>query len=295
MPPKYRQLLASLRAKFPNYAAAWERARNEFGEQWEQEFSAAITTMFGDDPAQWQSAVDGYAEFATDALRSQIFFERRGQYKATSYAEVSKLCYHNSEFMFRSYLPGMFLSHYVWPHHHRMLRWFRSLANDLSPSNFAEVGTGCGMYSKEPLSLFNQVRGVGYDISAHALKFTENVVRAFGYADRYTTELRDIIASPPPHSDLVICQEVLEHLEDPRLFVRALFSMTKPGGYAYITAAINAGHVDHIYLYRSLIDVRAHVKDAGFEILSERAEWAYEGKPVEITPCLGGVFARRPL
>lgn len=290
----FRQLLAMMRAKYPNYADAWDRACAEFGAEWEAELSQAIELLFGTDPEKWDAAVSGYAQFSTDALRSQIFFERNGRYKASSYEEVAKLCYHNADFMFRSYLPGMYLSHYVWPHHHRMLQFFRSQMPKLDIATFSEVGVGCGMYSKEPLRLFPKARGTGYDISPHSLEFTRGVVEKFGFGDRYAIQVQDIVANPPAPADLVICQEVLEHIEDPAQFCRALYAMTKPGGHAYITGAINAGHVDHIYLYRTTEEVLDHVRQAGFEVLESHEEFAYGGKPVELVPCLGGALVRRP-
>jgi 2-polyprenyl-3-methyl-5-hydroxy-6-metoxy-1,4-benzoquinol methylase len=290
----FRRLRVLVRAKFPNYAEAWDRAADEFGPSWEAELSELIERSFGKDESAWAPAVDGYAEFCTDALRSQIFFERKGRYKASSYADVAQACYHNADFMFRSYLPGMLLSHYVWPHHHRMLKWFRSLVPTFSAKTFAEVGVGCGIYSKESLRLFPGSRGAGFDISEHALAFTKRVAQQFDMGDRYDTNVQDIIAKPPPQFDLVICQEVLEHLEDPAAFCKALFGMTRPGGHAYITAAINAAHVDHIYLYRSLQQALDQIEAAGFKILATHEELAYGGKPVEITPCLGGALAARP-
>jgi 2-polyprenyl-3-methyl-5-hydroxy-6-metoxy-1,4-benzoquinol methylase len=290
----FRRLLVMVRKKYPNFADAWTRAAVEFGDQWESELSVTIERAFGMDDTGWSLAVDGYAEFCTDALRSQVFFEHKGHYKASSYADVSQACYHNAEFMFRSYLPGMLLSHYVWPHHHRMLQWFRSLSHQLNIKTFAEVGTGCGMYSKEALRLFVDSTGVGYDISPHSLLFTKRLTEQFGMDGRYETKVQDIIAEPPVQSDLVICQEVLEHLEDPALFCRSLFRMTKPGGYGYITAAINAAHVDHIYLYHTVAEVIEQIKAAGFEVLATHSELAYPGKPLNLTPCLGGALARRP-
>ena len=291
----YKEMLAMIRASYPNYADVWEGTRNEFGAAWEEEFDASVAALFGRNPESWSEAINGYAEFCTDALRSQIYFERHGRYKATSYAAVAEQCYHNPDFMLRCYLPGMFLSHFIWPHHHRMLRYFRKLMVNLTEvQTFSEVGTGCGMYSKEALALLSKARGVGYDISSHSLSFTERVVRAFGFADRYRTEVRDILADTPATADFVICQEVLEHLENPAEFVRTLFDMTKPGGCAYISAAINAGHVDHIYLYRSPDEVLRHLTDAGFVTIDSKAEYAYGGKPLEITPCHGAFLCRRP-
>lgn len=295
MSTAFSRLYLLVKEKYPNYADAWEKARQEFGEPWELEFSDAIVRMFGESEADWKLAVDGYATFCTDALRSQIFFERNGRYKASSYADVAAACYHNPTFMFQAYLPGMFLSHYVWPHHHRMLQWFRSLMIGINVETYSEVGTGCGMYSIDPLRIFPTCRGTGFDISPHALHFTERAVRAFGYGNRYAIKVQDIVVAPPAPADLVICQEVLEHIEDPVAFCKALHKMTRPGGHAYITAAINAGHVDHIYLYRSVEHVLDHIRDAGFEIVASHGEFAYAGKPIELTPCLGGALARRPI
>lgn len=288
-----RQVTEQISRAHPNYAPAWADAADNFGPEWEIEFSDLLERVFGDDEASTAEAVDGYAAFCTDALRSQIFFERKRHYKLSSQAEVEQAGYFDSSFMFAAYLPGMLMSHYVWPHHHRLLQFFRSVAANLDVQSYADVGVGCGMYSKECATMFPGADGFGYDISPHSLAFTANVVNAFDSTASYTPAVRDVLTGRPPAVDLVICQEVLEHLEDPHAFCRALFDMTKPGGHAYITAAINAGHVDHIYLYRSVEEVLDDVRAAGFDIVASRVELAYEGKPIEITPALGGGLAKR--
>ena len=287
-------LFKEMEQLYPNYASLWLSSKEEFGESWVLEFEDSILRLFGKDESKWIDAINGYAEFCTDALRSQIFFERKGHYKASSYDEVAAQYYHNKEFMYRSYLPGMFISHYIWPHHHRMLRYFRAtlgLQKDIL--TIAEVGTGCGMYSKEALALFPEATACGYDISEHSLTFTSQVVSVFGFGDRYRTEICDIVTNTPPVSDLLICQEVLEHIQDPPSFLESLFKMTRRGGCAYITAAVNAGHVDHIYLYRSPEEVQMQIEDAGFEILSSKSEYGYSGKPIEVTPCHAAFLCRR--
>jgi hypothetical protein len=72
-------------------------------------------------------ALDGYAEFVNDSLRNQSFYEKHGRYKASSYAECVDAYYHNADHMMRCYLPGMYLSHLLWPQHYNMHRPHRTL------------------------------------------------------------------------------------------------------------------------------------------------------------------------
>ena len=297
-PTTFQRLYAELESSYPNYAAVWRRSRAEFGPRWEEEISTNIGRVFGPEPGPaWKEAIDGYAEFCTDALRAQVFFERNGRYQASNYDDVSRDCYHSADYMERRYLPGQYLSHYVWPHHQRMLAGFLEtfLPRCGPTSTFYEVGVGCGMYSQKLLEHLPAAVGAGIDISEYSLRFTERIVGAHGFGDRYRTIQTDIFdhALPAP-ADLVVCQEVLEHLEDPETFVEKLFLLTRPGGHAYVSAAVNAAHTDHIYLYRSTAEVKAQIDAAGFLCLGEQVETSYPEKPEHLRPTIVGFFCTRP-
>ena len=241
-------------------------------------------------------ALDGYAEFVNDSLRNQSFYEKHRRYKASSYAECVDTYYHNADHMIRCYLPGMYLSHLLWPQHYNMLCGFREnmLRRLEQPKLFFEVGVGCGMYSKVLLEHFPEIRGIGFDISSYALKFTENLVGTFGHGDRYAIEERDIRHGYKEPCDFLVCQEVLEHLENPEEFCRWLFAMIKPGGHGYITAALNAAHSDHIFHFRDPLQLEAMLRAAGFQPMSLQEEFAAGFKPREITPSLAGYLVERP-
>jgi hypothetical protein len=89
---------------------------------------------------------------------------------------------------------------------------------------------------------------------------------AFGLSDRYTIVLQDVVANAIPACEWLLCVEVLEHLEDPVKFLNVLRAALKPGGRAFITAALNAPHVDHIYLYRDPEQVLDQLRSAGFSL-----------------------------
>ena len=95
-------------------------------------------------------------------------------------------------------------------------------------------------------------------------------------------------------ADFVICQEVLEHLEEPDQMVNRLFDSVKSGGQGYITAAINAGHTDHIYLYRKPEEVEAQIAAAGWEVVDVQIESNYKEKPIEFRPTIAGYLTRKP-
>ncbi len=294
----FQQLYKVIEQKFPNYSTQWMNSFKEFGPVWEKEISTNVSRVFGEKyNEKWDEAVVGYAEFCTEALRAQIFFEKNDRYKASNYEEVVKECYHSPEYMLVRYCPGQYLSHYIWPHHQKMLQHF---VNELVPmikddiKLFYEVGVGCGMYSQKALEHLPGARGVGFDISDYALQFTKRIVDAHGLGNRYQIRNQNIITNPiDEKADLVISQEVLEHLEDPQSFIHGLYHAAKEGGWGYITAAINAAHTDHIYLYRSSQEVQSQIENAGWIICDIQNESNYPEKPVEFRPTIVGYLVRK--
>jgi len=297
---KYDFVCKLVEKTYPVLAPVWRAASQRFGDKWPKEFIVNLETIYGavdlDTGSRMAEALDGYAEFVNDSLRNQSFFEKHGHYKASSYAECVDAYYHNADHMKRCYLPGMYLSHLLWPQHYNMLCGFRDglLRRLGDPKLFFEVGVGCGMYSKALLDHFSNVRGIGFDISSYALEFTKNLVTLFGHGDRYSIEQRDIRRGYHELCDFLVCQEVLEHLENPGEFCSWLFNMIKPGGKAYITAALNAAHSDHIFLFREPLQLEEMLRAAGFQPLSLQEEFAAGYKPRHITPSLAGYFVERP-
>jgi 2-polyprenyl-3-methyl-5-hydroxy-6-metoxy-1,4-benzoquinol methylase len=111
------------------------------------------------------------------------------------------------------------------------------------------------------------VCGVGLDISPYSKQFADTQMRALGLDARYRVELRDVTQEPVASTTpWLVCVEVLEHLDDPVGFLQGLRRNMAPGARAFITAAVNAAHTDHIYLYRDAGEVLAHLREAGFSL-----------------------------
>lgn len=297
---KWKAICAEIQKAYPVLATPFLLAESRFGAPWVDEAVPTIEGMYGriteplSDPLK--AAIGCYAEFANDSMRHQVMYERTGKYRASNYEEVRAALYDNADHMTRNYLPGLWFSHYVWPQHYFTLTGFTGcvLPRIEDKGIFFEVGVGCGMYSKITLDHKPSMRGIGFDISQHSLDYTGQVMTSFGYGSRYKLENRDIRHGYGIKADFLICQEVLEHLENPAEFCRWLYDMVRPGGLAFITAALNAGHSDHIFLMHHPVEVEKMLNDAGFLIMRAQEEMAPGSKPRHLTPSLVGFLCSKP-
>ena len=267
--PRLAALQALFQQKHRFASGLIGRAMEAFGPVWAGEFEAVLASLCPTD-SSLAAAAKGYAGFAFDSMRRQKAFERDREYPHKSYAEAAQEVYFNEQHMADEYLPGLLLSHYLWPHHYRQLQFFDAafaapMQRSPQPA-FAEVGIGTAVYSRRLLERVPNARGTGYDISPSSCRFAQRHVEAIGAQARYAVRQQDVLLAPMAAVSWLACVEVLEHLEDPVTFLRALRAALAPGGKAFITAALNAAHADHIYLYRNAEEVWRHLEAAGFAL-----------------------------
>ena len=278
---------SALRLRAPYLAGIVQKQFKEFGQSWLAAFDRELGTFFGNDAAALASAVEGYIKFALDGMLLQKRFDKAGRYEPKTFDQAAAEVYQNPDYMFRLYLPGIQLSHFLWRHHYRQHIFFVErylpLVMEHGGLRFYDVGVGTGFYSKEMLRL------------QFSLTYAQRMVSAFGAADRYRCSIRNIIASPPAApAPFILNVEVLEHLEDPLAFLKALFRMLEPGGYGMVTAAVTAPNADHIYLYNSAQEVVVQIQEAGFKIVEYCEDRAYEpARPSESVPINAAVIVTR--
>jgi SAM-dependent methyltransferase len=278
--PSLALISDTFRAKHSFASASVDRCIELFGETWASEFEQVIISLFPT-PEAIMAAVKGYATFAMQSMRLQATFERELKYKTKTYYQAASEVYFNEQHMMQEYLPGLLLSHFLWPHHYRQLQFFESTfvqAMRVSrATSFLEVGIGTGLYSGLLLRKLPEVSGIGLDISPSSKNFTEAQMEALGLANRYYVELQDVTSTATDfQAEWLVCVEVLEHLDDPVTFLRALRRNMVPGGRAFITAALNAAHADHIYLYRNASEVLDQLIEVGFTLEQSFVGSAYK-------------------
>jgi len=257
-----------------------------FGAPWEADFDEHLGRLFGTDASAYEKAVLGYSRFSVDAMRLQRLFNRKRRYEDVSYDDAFRDVYLNAEYMLETYLPGIFVSQFLWRHHYRQLQHYRNsflpLANQLADKRYYEVGTGTGFFTLQLLR--EGFDGVGIDLSPNSRAFTLNHVTRWGLAERFRpldANIFDVSLEPRP---CLQCVEVLEHLPNPIEFLARMRAMLIPGGCGFIAVAITAPQADHIYLYWTPDEVIDHLQQAGFTVVSHAEEPGYDGAAGEIVP-----------
>jgi 2-polyprenyl-3-methyl-5-hydroxy-6-metoxy-1,4-benzoquinol methylase len=266
---------------FPYFKGTIERQKRIFGDPWLDHFEGELSTIFQSDWPRLLEAVKGYGQFSLDAMKLQKLFDKTHCYENKSYEEAATEVYQNRDYMFRRYLPGIFLSHFLWYHHYKQHLFFKSHFVPLLRAHpgrlFYDIGIGTGFYSKEMILAKNGMRGEGFDLSPFSIEYTTATLAAFGLSDRYFAHRHNIVTEPVERpADFIVCIEVLEHLEDPQEFLNALYRMLAPRGYGLISAALTAPNADHIYLYNEPDEVAEQLGTAGFDILHFEHDPAYE-------------------
>ncbi len=140
-----------------------------------------------------------------------------------------------------------------------------------------EVPAGTGIYLSEFSRRNPGWATAGMDISVHAVKYAESIAR-LNSAPKALIECDDVFSLPEERSyDRIVCGELLEHLENPEELLHKLDGLLAPNGKIFLTTAIWAASLDHIYLFRSTAEARAMIA-ARFDITSELALSVLDGK-----------------
>lgn len=213
-----------------------------------------------------------YDLIVKDTLREQIYFTKHKQYRYSTYDEVASKVYLNDEYM-QKYMYGLAITSFLWPNHHAMKEFFlKTLPRD-KKGTYVEIGPGHGFYFMTSLLLTAYDRFEGIDISPKSVEMTNSILKSniFGEFSNYEIYCKDFFDGDMPqnHFDAVVSGEVLEHLEDPKGFLKRIKEISHKDSYIYVTTCINAPAVDHIFLFESVQHLVDIVNDAGLSVKEE--------------------------
>src|SRR3989344_4620181 len=224
-----------------------------------------------DDIALFDKAIKDFVDYSLEFLELQIELEKTGNYLCSSYKEAREKVYQNPEVMENRYLNGLLLSQAFWINHHEILRFFieEFCTNNKQNGKILEIPVGSGIFISEFATRNKSWQADGYDISRSSVEFSKKMLDFNGLSDSVNIMEKNVFdLEGAKQYDKVVCGELLEHLEDPEALLRKLRSVLAEGGRLFLTTAIWAAAIDHIYLFKSSQEVR-NMLDKYFHIEKE--------------------------
>jgi SAM-dependent methyltransferase len=220
-------------------------------------------------------SLDAYVDFTNGVNFAQARYEASGAYEHRSFEEVYASHYSQDGEM-DGYLWGIYLTNFLWAHHVELWlqyedSFLRALAAD---ARIVEIAPGHGAWGVWALHRLPGARLRGYDISPMAMKIAAAVASAAGVGDRAVYEERDALELgeiPAGSADACICCFLVEHLERPDRLFSVIHRLLRDGGRAFVTGALTAAQVDHIFEFRKESELVLLAEASGLRLLESKS------------------------
>jgi len=226
-----------------------------------------------------------YVTIANDTLREQIYFQRNGRYRHDRFESVAKHVYFDDDYMAR-YMYGLALTLFLWPNHLQIFRHFQRSLAGAKGGSYLEIGPGHGAFFRQAILHGGFTNCIGVDISPTSLDMTRRVLESLGAPSSVSWKLieADLLAATDLGGsyDAIVMGEVLEHVEQPGRFLERIRDLAMPGALLYVTTAVNAPAIDHIYLFRTVQEVEDLACAAGL-VLRDTFATPYVGCTMDET------------
>ena len=220
------------------------------------------------------ACADAFARFSSDVNLAQARYEAAGEYPNKTHAECEAELY-GQEAM-ADYLWGVYLTNFLWSHHFDLLTWFedRFVAALPDQAKLLELAPGHGGWGLTALHRRPGSSLVGYDIAPSSIEIATRLANAADVEDRVDYHRADATTLEPEPSvsyDAAICCFLLEHLEQPHRVVEVLAAHLPERGRAFVTGALTAAQIDHIYEFRDESELCLLAEKAGFRVVETRS------------------------
>jgi 2-polyprenyl-3-methyl-5-hydroxy-6-metoxy-1,4-benzoquinol methylase len=211
---------------------------------------------------------DSYNLIVNDTLKEQLYFQRNKKYRYSTFDEVSDIVYFNDEYM-KKYMYGLAITSYFWKQHKKINNFFDDVLPLDKEGIFLEIGPGHGNLMAKAMSRSSYNSFLGVDISPTSIELTEQLLKAnvWGESRDYELMIADFLDGEFEGTyDAIIMGEVLEHVEQPSLFLEKIASLSKKDSFIFITTCINTPAIDHLALFRSVEEIKTLFSNAGLEV-----------------------------
>ncbi len=134
-------------------------------------------------------------------------------------------------------------------------------AAGFTPESVADAGSGFGQYVYYLSRLFPAARITGLDLKQEQVDDCNGFFSGIGKGDRIRFQYADLVRLEAREEfDLILCVDVMEHIEEDRTVLKNYYRALKPGGVLLISTPSDQGGSDvHHEHDESFID--EHVRD----------------------------------
>lgn len=230
-----------------------------------------------------------YDLIVKDTLREQVFFQRHRRYRYSTFAEVANSVYFDDDYM-RMYMHGLALTSCLWPNHRDIQRFFIEKLPRRVCGNYLEVGPGHGVYMMHAMRFTSYTFFEGIDLSPTSVALTKALLDSgcFGEFRDYSVAQQDFLSGCGSREsyDAIVMGEVLEHVESPLAFLNKIYRLATKNTFIFVTTAINAPAIDHIYLFDAFSSLKKLVDEAKLKVVDYLIV-PYLGKSLEESEQMG--------
>ena len=215
--------------------------------------------------------IEGYCTFVMDVNRAQLAYEKNGRYEHDNFADVFEKAYSNHDFM-DLYHWGVYCSTFIWLHHLKIFKFFNNhflplIAKQTAKGQLLDLGAGSGIWHLLALTHLPAWKVTAVDISQPSIEISARMASALPVANNIEHICTDATTWTSDRlMDAGISSFLLEHLEHPEKLLSALAGALKPGAHAFVTCALTAAEIDHIYEFKRESEIVALFESVGFRV-----------------------------
>jgi len=219
-----------------------------------------------------QTLVDGYFFMLMDMNRSQIEYEDRGEYSKKSFDDVYDSVY-NDEKVMDLYHWGVYVCNFAWEHHVEIYNLYRKsflpLLNVKDEGRILDLGSGSGLWSFLTTHFLPQWTSHGFDISKKSIELSTAMAKSSGLDSRLEFKVYDALTfeGTEKYNAGISCF-LMEHLEEPQRLLKNMASNLETRGYAFVTTALTADDLGHVFEFRRESEIICMAEEAGFRVVS---------------------------
>ena len=171
------QLIDNILRQLPAQAFSIRKVKKLWTDEEAERFEQEIKLLSGQStPPDLQKLADAYVFITNLTIGESFYFKEHGTYRYSSFAEVDKYVYSDTEKMTKMML-GLSLAEYLWETLLRVNRFSRNVIKTSYGENYLEIGSGHGKYFLEACRAGHFKNYTAVDVSPASVTMTENAVK----------------------------------------------------------------------------------------------------------------------